>query len=207
MNGTPFILQGRDHVLAHPNLAARAAEPARGGFLPALDGVGDPALDEIWAPGGVEIVSTTTRAHRVRAVAITDYGGHEHLFVYGTIEDYGGPWLVGSHYLLDKMDDQIDRLSRATLAGAAVLILAILAALAMSRWLGRPIRRLAHAAESVRDLDFGQSGQAMGSTIRELDDAARAFNQMLAGLRWFETYVPRALVMRLLHESEAQRTL
>jgi class 3 adenylate cyclase len=129
------------------------------------------------------------------------------VFVYGMIEDYGGPWLVGSHFSMDNVDQQIDRLTRATMAGAAVLILSILAALAMSRWLGRPIRRLAVAAESVRDLDFAESGPAMRSSIRELDDAANAFNQMLAGLRWFETYVPRALVTRLMRENETHPTL
>ena len=34
--------------------------------------------------------------------------------------------------------------------------------------------------------------------LAELDRAARAFNAMRAGLIWFETYVPRSLVKRLL---------
>jgi class 3 adenylate cyclase len=34
--------------------------------------------------------------------------------------------------------------------------------------------------------------------VREFDEAGQAFNQMMAGLRWFETYVPRRLVQRLM---------
>jgi class 3 adenylate cyclase len=41
--------------------------------------------------------------------------------------------------------------------------------------------------------------------MRELDEAAGAFNLMLGGLHWFESYVPRKLVRRLM--SETERTL
>jgi len=34
--------------------------------------------------------------------------------------------------------------------------------------------------------------------LRELDEASDAFNRMTTGLRWFETYVPRQLVHRLM---------
>jgi class 3 adenylate cyclase len=37
-----------------------------------------------------------------------------------------------------------------------------------------------------------------GSFFRELGDAANSFNAMLGGLRWFERYVPQALVQRLI---------
>ena len=36
------------------------------------------------------------------------------------------------------------------------------------------------------------------SRLRELDEAANAFNRMTTGLRWFETYVPQQLVRRLM---------
>ena len=47
-------------------------------------------------------------------------------------------------------------------------------------------------------LDFGAIGPAKGSVVRELDEASNAFNQMIAGLRWFETYLPKTLVLRLM---------
>src|SRR3546814_4648488 len=38
--------------------------------------------------------------------------------------------------------------------------------------------------------------------VRELDDAAQAFNAANAALRWFGNYVPRKLVSRLVREGE-----
>ena len=76
--------------------------------------------------------------------------------------------------------------------------MALLAAIAIARILGRPILSLARAAEAVRSLDLAAAKPHRRSLVRELDDAGRAFNQMLAGLRWFETYVPRRLVGHLI---------
>ena len=38
------------------------------------------------------------------------------------------------------------------------------------------------------------------SLFRELNEQAQAFNAMLAGLRWFEAYVPKRLVRQLMHQ-------
>ena len=43
------------------------------------------------------------------------------------------------------------------------------------------------------------------SAFRELDDAAGAFNDMRAALKWFGTYVPRKLVARLIAQGEGAR--
>src|SRR5690606_30415920 len=40
------------------------------------------------------------------------------------------------------------------------------------------------------------------SRFRELSDAASAFNSMIAALRWFEAYLPKSLVLRLMHRSD-----
>ena len=42
------------------------------------------------------------------------------------------------------------------------------------------------------------------SRIKELDEQAVAFNRMLDGLRWFETYVPKSLVRRLIAGQDGQ---
>ena len=50
------------------------------------------------------------------------------------------------------------------------------------------------ASNAIRDLDFKDAPRLKGSWLRELNDAAGAYNAMLDGLKLFETYVPRALV-------------
>jgi class 3 adenylate cyclase len=68
--------------------------------------------------------------------------------------------------------------------------------------MARPIRALADAAAQVRDLNLVSVPRLGASRLAELDDAARAFNAMTSGLGWFETYVPRAVVRRLLAQGD-----
>ena len=60
-----------------------------------------------------------------------------------------------------------------------------------------PIKELAAGSAAVADLAFDRVAKLRPSRLRELDEAADAFNRMTSGLRWFETYVPRQLVRRL----------
>ena len=88
------------------------------------------------------------------------------------------------------------------IAGAAALILAIGVAIFIGRRLPRPIKRISAAATRIRDMDLGDVEVLPGSRIRELDQQADAFNSMVNGLRWFETYVPKRLVSRLIQEGD-----
>jgi len=83
-----------------------------------------------------------------------------------------------------------------------VLLAAVAAALWLGRRMAKPIRGLAIAAESVRDLRLDPPPTVDRSTLAELDDAATAFNAMLSGMKWFETYVPRTLVRSLLADGD-----
>ncbi|CAN0280227.1 unnamed protein product, partial [Discosporangium mesarthrocarpum] len=60
------------------------------------------------------------------------------------------------------------------------------------------IRALAAGSASIAELDLEHVGRLKSSRLRELDEAADAFNRMTTGLRWFETYVPQQLVRRLM---------
>lgn len=95
------------------------------------------------------------------------------------------------------------RLVWAGAAGLVVLLLSVIAAIIMGRLIARPIRRLAQAANSIGDLEFARVSELPASRIRELDDQARAFNSMVSGLHWFENYVPKTLVRRLLEQGMA----
>lgn len=90
------------------------------------------------------------------------------------------------------------------LGGVAVALIAILVAIILVRLLARPIRAVSSNALKVGDFDLKDFEILPPSRIREIDDEAAAFNRMLAGLRSFETYVPRALVARLMQSGAAQ---
>jgi adenylate cyclase len=191
--GRPFILRGREEVLAHPHLAARRAlatderQP-----LPRIDQLDDPVLARVWDPKRVALDTFKSRTTEGHFVSVDD---HTYVFLTRELRGYGPtPWVIGTYLDEDEVDAELNRLTRASLAGGIVLVIALLAAIGIARLLGRPILALARSAEAVRSLDLAAARPLPPSVVREFDDAGRAFNQMLTGLRWFETYVPRRLV-------------
>ena len=82
------------------------------------------------------------------------------------------------------------------------MVVALIVAYAFARYLSAPIRRFADAAHDVRDLSLGRVQQLPQSLFIEISEAAQAFNAMVVGLRWFETYVPRNLVHKLVQQGD-----
>jgi class 3 adenylate cyclase len=64
------------------------------------------------------------------------------------------------------------------------------------------LKELDRAARRIKDLSLQDAPTLPPSRIREMNDAGQAFNAMVTTLRWFETYVPRSLVRRLMHQGE-----
>lgn len=124
---------------------------------------------------------------------------------YKWIDGYGRkPWAVGAWIAAEDVTGELRRLLRAGVAGLVVALLAIAAAVVLGRLVARPIRRLAGGAARVGALDLAHVEALPPSRIKELNEQARAFNTMLAGLRSFETYVPRTLVNRLIGRGETR---
>jgi class 3 adenylate cyclase len=196
VTGRAFVLRGRDEVLAHPHLAAqRAVATDERQPLPRLDQIDDPILARIWdekrAP--LQTLQRMTDSHLV------EVEGRTYVFLTRELRGYGPtPWIIGTYLDQEDVDRELLRLLRALLAGAGVLVVALVAAFGFARLLGRPILALARTAEAVRSLDLASATPIKRSVVRELDEAGRAVNQMLTGLRWFETYVPRRLVSTLI---------
>jgi class 3 adenylate cyclase len=107
------------------------------------------------------------------------------------------------------VSSELLRLLWAFVIGLGVLVGGLFLAWLIARSIARPLGDLAVAAERVRDLDIENLGLLRGSRIREFDETAEAFNAMVGGLRWFEHYVPRKLVQRLIQGGEdyARHTL
>jgi len=201
---TAFILVDRDRVLAHPNLVygfpgSSAADP-----LPRIDQVQDPVLAAIWAPQGILDQERSKRFLGGRG-HIGHVGGKPYLYIYQASFDYGRqPWLIGTYMHEATLETAIDRLMQAIVAGLGIMLIAAFIAWWVGRTLTRQIGMLAATARSIRRLDFDHARHLRPSRLRELDDAAAAFNAMLEGLRWFEAYVPRALVKRLMRVGSAE---
>ncbi len=198
---TTFILRGREQVLAHPQLLHGYPGLSDQKPLPELQQFSDLVLRQIWAQkrhSGIE--KAFAGPARIRVV---DYLEHTHVFMFRAIDRFGAePWLVGTHAPLAEMAGEYKRLKLIPLAGLGALVLALLVTYALARALSQPVQRLADSVVRVRDLDMKNVPLLSYGPFRELNKAASAFNAMVGSLKWFETYVPRTLVHRLMGQRD-----
>ncbi|GAB4365249.1 MAG: adenylate/guanylate cyclase domain-containing protein [Kiloniellaceae bacterium] len=199
----PFILYGRDAVLAHPTLTGDVAGLGPAKPLPSLAEVDDPLLAGIWNDDRqplelLEDFRGSLLGHR-RTV-----DGDFVYYLYRVVGGYGPRQLYMGIYARNSEIDssETDRVALAGWIGLGILAFSLLLAVVLARFIARPVGDLAEAARAVSSFDFRRVPRAKGSAFRELDSAAEAFNAMLSGLRWFETYVPRSLVLRLIRLGE-----
>ncbi len=197
-NGThSFILYGRDRVLAHPGLAGGFRGLSEDKPLPTLGDLNDPILAAIWQEAIDEmpylLAGSVIEGH---VVAGPD---EDYLYFYRELDLFGEqPWLIGVYFRESEVAEPLRRLFAAGLAGLAILVVAVAAGVLIARSIVPPIRRLTEASLAVQELELANVKPLGGSLFREMDAAAKAFDSMLAGLKRFETYVPRTLVVRLM---------
>lgn len=196
-DGTAYILYGDDRVLAHPNLVEGHPDLSQETPAVAIERVGDPVLSSL--ASGENAAGFEQAAANGVAVELINTPEFEYVGLSGRIDDYGEPaWVIGAYMPADQVNVETRRLMWSGFAGMGVLVLSIFAAVVLGRRLAEPIRNMAVSASQIVDLDLGAVKPLPGSRIRELQDQSNAFNRMLGTLRWFETYVPRALVKRLM---------
>ncbi|MFQ5974312.1 MAG: adenylate/guanylate cyclase domain-containing protein, partial [Alphaproteobacteria bacterium] len=200
---TAFILYGEDRVLAHANLMSPHPDLSEENPVVALDRVGDLVLAKL--PSRRPVQGFERAAKGGVLVEELDIFDDTHVVFSREIRSYGDvPWIVGAHVPVDIVNTEFRRLMTAGLAGLAVLAIAILAALVLGQGIARPVKRLAAGASRIARLELADVPTQPTSHIRELNDQANAFNAMLSGLRWLETYVPRSLVKRLIEQGDTR---
>ena len=198
-----FVLYDHSHVLAHPALVGRTFDfsgKLDGPPLPRIDQVDDPALAALWSSGvPVQSLKKRVEARGVRVL------GSEYMFLTRKMAGYGQQdWIIGIGYRDGEMGVEIRRLYVTGAVGFAILLVSVGVALLVGRRISRQVARLAEAADRVRAFEFRAIPDLPDSRLREMARAAAAFNAMIAGLRWFETYVPKALVLRLMRQRETE---
>ncbi|MBT5050156.1 MAG: HAMP domain-containing protein [Rhodospirillaceae bacterium] len=196
-----FLLYGSDYVLAHSSMADGNYPRSEKQPIPAIEQMDDLVLRNLWNPkvrrqGVVQSVKAETH--------LLDLGDETYSIIYRQIDGLAAvPLRAGSYRRLERgFGPYFIRLWHAAVTGLIVLIVAVLAALWFGRRMARPIGDLANAAASVQALQLDPPPMVQRSRLTELDNAANAFNSMIAGLKWFEVYVPRTLVRSLLTEGD-----
>ena len=191
-----FILYGRDQVLAHPMMAFGYPDLNRQRPLPRQAAFTDPIIVSMWRQRPRGLLETwMLSGPGIRFVSV---GGEDHIILHRNIEGYADrPLIVGTHFRAVDLLSEVWRLKWAIILCLAISICSALAAAYIGRRVSIPVRRLAEGATQVHDFELAHIEPIPGSFFRELNDAAKAFNAMLEGLRWFERYVPKSLVRRL----------
>jgi class 3 adenylate cyclase len=204
--GNRFILYGRDRILAHWLLMRGYPDRSSENPLPRLDKFGDPVLAAIWQSEGRHELELSlpegTEGH------FLDIFNEGYVFVYRRLDGFGPrPMIVGAYFQGAEVGKEIRRMIAALIAGILALLASLIAAVYLGRRIARPIVRFSTAAVRVRDLDISKVEELPGSVFRELNDQSAAFNAMLRALRWFELYVPKKIVERLIKTGEVRDTI
>jgi class 3 adenylate cyclase/multisubunit Na+/H+ antiporter MnhB subunit len=199
--GNRFVLYGRDHVLAHWQLAGGYPDRSSENPLPRLNNFGDPVLASIWQEQGrrelPSNLAVNSDAH------VLEVFNERYAFVYQSLSGFGPrPLIVGAYFQANNSVREVRRMIAALIAGIVALLVSLIAAIALGHRIARPIVRFSAAAGRIRDLDVSKIDNLPGSAIRELNDQSVAFNTMLRALRWFELYVPKKIVERLIKQGE-----
>jgi adenylate cyclase len=194
-----FVLYDRDLVLAHNTLAFDFPDLGVRRPLPRVTEIGDPVLFEIWHEGWQDRrleIAASGHWHRI--------GNDQYYFLYRNLEPPMDPrWLVGSYFPAAAVDVQLERLLLASALGLLGLVAAAVAAVLLGRRVSRPIAELAAAASAIRTLDLDDLAPLRRSRLREIDQAAIAFNAMVRALRVFAAYVPKQIVQSLISRGVA----
>ena len=196
---TPFLIYGSDVIVAHPQ---RVRIPS-GTSLKTADSaimIVDPMLDKLWSKARKEAPPVG------QSTTLINQDGHS--LVYRSI-DAGTEeqWHVGLHYEGTLAAAEVQRLRMMAAGGLATLVLSVIATVLLGRRLAQPLQRLAFAAKRIERNDLDDFEALTGSRIAEVDQASRAFNGMIEGLRdrqrirdLFGRYVPKEVAERVLRD-------
>lgn len=180
---TPFILHGKDRVLAHPILAADEVQ-SLDNPLPTIEEVGDLVLERFHTPDN-ESPFGMRALWNAKASAVR-LDGAQYVFLYRELDRFQPNKLVVGAYMNvheSGTSAPMQRILYSVAAGLGILVAAVLFAALVGRWLSRPVHLFSRAALVARAGRLDAVPKLKRSRIREFDDAARAFNTMVEGLR------------------------
>ncbi len=195
---TGLILYGRDRVLAHAGLIGlTTADLDVQTPLHTLSALADPVMARFHETTPLpERFSKTFEVREIRA------NGNDYIALSRTLDGFGDqPWTLVAYSPASAWTTQIERLDRSIIGGILLLVLAIVAAIYLAKRIARPIRLTAGAASRIGALDLDGVKKLPPSHITELNNQAEAFNHMVDALKWFQTYLPKQLVQRLIGET------
>lgn len=202
-NSKRFILYGNDRVMMEQGADHTSTVLDIKDAVPTLEEIDDPVLKAIWSEKAEKLKlmgnQTAFNSHYL------EVGGQGYIYFYKEITGYADkPFTVGYWLLNDEVSAELRRLLMAGLAGLGVMFLSTVVAIVIGRKISRPVLALSEASRQISKLDFNAVKALPQSRFTEVNEANNAYNSMLRGLSWFETYVPKSLVRKLMESGEAR---
>ncbi len=195
---TGYVLVGDQYVLAHKNIPSLPQKNLS--FekpLHRIDDINDAVLSKF---ASAQPRDLDTTGFDIRNISD---GKTQYVALSRSLSKYGIKQLnIGVYVPREEVNGQLQRMFLSIAVGMALLLAAIIAAIILARLVSRPVKKISAAASRVGALELDQIRPLAPSRIRELDQQARSFNQMLDALKWFEAYVPKRLVRRLIEQQD-----
>lgn len=205
LGGQAFVLYGERFILAHSSFIGGFPDLDKDHVLPTLEQIEDPLVSAV--------MEREPQSHRDRlleeatGIRMVSTEAANWAVVSSDVDRFSTqPWRIVVAFPAADFEEELQRLRWAAVAGLVVLLVALILAYLLARYLSAPIDRLAVAAERVRELSLKNVPPLTASVFREISSASEAFNSMIAGLRWFELYLPQQLVQRLIHAGDSDIT-
>ncbi len=212
--GFAFIIEerkdGSRRVIAHPDAAhpdpaqrLQLTEPAANGagrITMRVEGIADPRvtqfvhqLPDTIPDAGVELLQVDAPDGRY-------IGGYRRLQ-----GDGAPPWAICMLVPQDEVTGAVQRMARTTawIAGFGVLLIVFIAAV-LSKLVTDKLRRIADETSKVAQFHL-EPLPVVSSPITEIGRLGRAVEEMKAGLRSFQKYVPADLVRLILESGDEAR--
>ena len=203
--GAVFVLDEQDRLLAHPILTDPSMQALMSKDKPLLNAteLGDPVLAALLDPKQRQagtLDKDTGIEYWTATVAGTDYVA----LAQKVSVARGNRYTVGMYVdqSVTSYNDMVRYLTYGAVAGLLVMGLAMLRLRQLAERIRQPVTELASASNAIARLDLETVPEIRRNPVREFDEAAGAFNAMIAGLTQFRVYVPRSLVMEIMQERE-----
>ena len=195
-SGIALIINEKNEVIAYPELS-RLIKEENGTVRPIR-------VEEL----GVAPIDAAYRQHMLTGKSRCDVetGGEKYFASFSELpKSFPARWKIGVVVPENDFTGPAKLLMVAViLICSAILLIAIVLALYVSRSISKPIRLLAEETGKIRNFELGEKVLII-SYIKEIQLMRDAISSMKNGLKAFKRYVPAELVRQLIHTGDEAR--
>lgn len=199
IEGTPFILDSRDRVLAHPEMNEDTMRFDDRNMAVNLNQFPDDVLREFPNRSDAgDFRSAAMEGVEVRGIGFNDRSVDDHVIITAMEYRYGpSPWRLGVYFKAGSVAGELGRVFMTTVTALIFIVVAVIIAIVLGKKIARPASIITQVGQKITRLELDGIEPIPSSSIVEFARGANAINTMITALRAFSTYVPRSLVRHI----------